>query len=55
MNDFSNWIKINYDLPDLAAAIQGIDVGFYTLEEVRETILDLVNPYIKEPDDNTPE
>ncbi|MGO9314726.1 MAG: DUF5752 family protein [Syntrophobacteraceae bacterium] len=55
MNDFSNWIKINYDLPDLAAAIQGIDVGFYTLEEVRGTVLNLVNQYIKEPDDNTPE
>jgi hypothetical protein len=47
MNDFSNWIKINYDLPDLAAAIQGIDVGFYTLEEVRGTILDLVNQIYK--------
>jgi hypothetical protein len=55
MNDFSNWIKTNYDLPELASAIRGIDVGFFTLEEVRGTILDLVNQYIEKPDDNTPD
>ena len=55
MDDFSNWIKTNYDLPELASAILGIDVWFYTLEEVRGTILDLVKQYIEKPDDNTPE
>lgn len=53
-DDFSNWIRDSYDLPDLVAAIQAIDVWFYTLEEVRKTILDLVSQHIEKPDDNTP-
>ncbi len=47
-DDFSNWIKASYDLPELVSAVQGIDVWFYTLEEVRNTIIDLVNQYIGE-------
>jgi Family of unknown function (DUF5752) len=54
-DDFSNWIKDSYDLPELVSAIRGIDIWFYTLEEVRNTILDLVNQHIEKPDDNTPE
>ncbi len=46
LDDFSNWIKDSYDLPELVSAIQGIDVWFYTIEEVRNTILELVNQYI---------
>jgi hypothetical protein len=54
-DDFSNWINASYDLPELVSAVQGIDVWFYTLEEVRNTILELVNQHIEKPDDNTPE
>jgi hypothetical protein len=52
-DDFSNWIKDSYDLPDLVSAIQGIDVWFFTLDEVRDTILDLVTQHIEKPDANT--
>jgi hypothetical protein len=55
MDDFSNWIKTNFDLPEMASAIQGIDVWFYTLEEIRKTILDLIGQCTENPDDNTPE
>jgi hypothetical protein len=40
-NDFSNWIEANYGLQELAAAIQDIDVSFYTLKEIRTAIMEL--------------
>ncbi|MDA8308227.1 MAG: DUF5752 family protein [Deltaproteobacteria bacterium] len=53
-NDFSFWLRDSYDLPELVSAIQGIDVWFYTLEGIRETILNLIDQYIEKPDDYTP-
>jgi hypothetical protein len=47
IDDFSYWIECNYGLPELVAAIRGIDISFYTLEEVRTTILDLVSRYLR--------
>ena len=52
-DDFSNWIKASYDLPDLVSAIQGIDVWFYTPDEVRSSIIELVDQHVEKPDDNT--
>jgi len=54
-DDFSHWIKESFDLPELISAIQGIDIWFYTLDEIRNTILEFVNQYIEKPDDNAPE
>ena len=51
-DDFSNWIKDSYDLPELVSALQGIDVWFYSLDEVRNTILELVSQHIEKPDGN---
>jgi hypothetical protein len=52
-DDFSYWIKESYDLPELVSDIHGIDVWFYTLEEIRKTIFRLVKQYIEKSDDNT--
>jgi hypothetical protein len=50
MDDFSNWIKTEYDFPDLVSAIQDIDVSFYSLDEVRQTIMDLCDEWIGKRD-----
>jgi uncharacterized protein DUF5752 len=42
MDDFSRWIADNFAMPSLVAAIGEIDIYFYTLAEIRETILALV-------------
>ena len=49
-DDFSIWLRDSYGLPKLVSAIQGIDIWFYTLEGVRETILKLIDRYIEKPD-----
>lgn len=41
IDDFSYWIETNFDLPELVAAIRGIDLYFYNLREIRNTLLDL--------------
>ena len=46
VDDFSYWIETNFDLPDLVAAIRGIDSYFYNLKEIRSTILGLIKPYL---------
>jgi len=46
LDDFSNWIKVSYGLPELVAAIQGIDISFYTLDEIRTTIVDLCTKHL---------
>jgi hypothetical protein len=46
MDDFSHWFEDNYDLPQLVSAIAAIDISFYTLDEVRNSILDLINHYL---------
>jgi hypothetical protein len=38
-NDFSNWIRANYDLPRLAARLDRIDFYNGTLDDVRQQIL----------------
>jgi hypothetical protein len=47
-DDFSFWIEANFDLPELVSAIGAIDISFYTLDEVRNYILDLINHYLGE-------
>jgi hypothetical protein len=48
MEDFSYWIGTNFDLPELVAAIRSIDVYFYTLTEIRTTLLDLIHQHVGE-------
>ncbi len=45
-DDFSYWIDTNFDLPSLVEAIRGIDVYFYTLPELRTTLLGLVHQHV---------
>lgn len=48
VDDFSYWIETNFGLPELVSAIRDIDVYFYTLAEVRDTILALVHQHFGE-------
>jgi hypothetical protein len=41
-DDFSYWIETNFGLPRLVKAIRDIDVYFYTLPELREILVSLV-------------
>jgi hypothetical protein len=45
-DDFSYWIDSNFDLPHLVAAIRSIDVYFYTLPEIRTTLLKLIHRHV---------
>jgi len=45
-DDFSYWIGTNFDLPQLTAAIRAIDVYFYTLPEIRTTLIDLIHQHV---------
>jgi hypothetical protein len=47
-DDFSYWIDSNFDLPQLVAAIRAIDVYFYTLPEIRTTLLNLIHQHVGE-------
>jgi hypothetical protein len=51
-DDFSYWIGTNFDLPELVAAIRAIDVYFYTLPEIRSTLLNLIHQHMGEPSDH---
>ncbi|MGA7579358.1 MAG: DUF5752 family protein [Desulfobaccales bacterium] len=42
MDDFSHWIADNFTMPSLVSAIGEIDIYFYTLAEIRDAILALV-------------
>lgn len=46
IDDFSYWIENNFNLPELVAAIRGIDLYFYNLREIRNTLLDLIRQYV---------
>ena len=46
IDDFSFWIETNFDLPELVAAIRGIDIYFYSLREIRDTLLGLIHQYV---------
>jgi hypothetical protein len=53
MDDISIWIETNFGLPDLVSAIRGIDIAFFTLEEIRNTVLSLASQYVGAPDERT--
>ncbi len=53
MDDFSNWIEANFDLPELVAAIREIDIQFYTLDEIRNALLSLLSQYLEKSDEHT--
>jgi hypothetical protein len=42
-DDFSSWIDRGLGLGDLAQSIQNIDISIYTLDELREKILQLID------------
>jgi hypothetical protein len=46
MNDFSFWIESNFGLPKLVEDIRNIDVYFYSLPELRQTLLALINEHM---------
>lgn len=52
VDDFSYWIDTNFNLPALVAAIRAIDVYFYTLPEIRSTLLNLIYQHIGESCDH---
>ncbi|MGC9194726.1 MAG: DUF5752 family protein [Syntrophobacteraceae bacterium] len=52
-DDFSIWLQDSFGVPELVEAIQGIDLWFFTLEEVRKALLKLLDQYIEKPYDNT--
>ncbi len=46
MDDFSYWMETNFGLPELVAAIRDIDIYFYTLKEIRDTLLALIQQHL---------
>ena len=46
VDDFSFWMEYNFDLPKLVADIRDIDVYFYSLPELRRTLLALINEHM---------
>jgi hypothetical protein len=44
-DDFSTWIEQSLSLGELAQSIRTIDIMVYTLEELRERILDIIDAY----------
>ena len=53
VDDFSYWIETNFGLPELVAAIRGIDIYFYSLKEIRDTLLGLIHQHLGELCDRT--
>ncbi|MCL4500453.1 MAG: DUF5752 family protein [Deltaproteobacteria bacterium] len=48
LDDFSHWIETNFDMPELVSGMRGIDIFFYTLSEIRDTILSLIKEHVGE-------
>ena len=46
MDDFSYWVETNFGLPELVEAIRDIDGYFYTLKEIRDTLLRLIHQHL---------
>jgi len=46
VDDFSFWIEYNFDLPKLVKDIREIDVYFYSLPELRRTLLAMINEHM---------
>jgi hypothetical protein len=44
-NDFSEWIEDTLGLPELASQIRKIDISIYTIEGLRQRIIDIVDDY----------
>ncbi|MEW6387745.1 MAG: DUF5752 family protein [Thermodesulfobacteriota bacterium] len=53
VDDFSFWIDSNFKLPELVAAIRDIDIYFYNLTELRDTLLVLIHQHLGEPGGRT--
>ncbi len=53
IDDFSYWIETNFGLPKLVAAIRDIDIYFYNLREIRNTLLGLIHQYLGDICDRT--
>jgi hypothetical protein len=46
IDDFSYWMEFNFGLPELVEAIRDIDIYFYTLKEVRDRLLQLIQQHL---------
>ncbi len=47
-DDFSFWIETNFGYPGLVKDIRGLDVYFFSLQELRETLINLVYQHVRE-------
>lgn len=47
VDDFSFWIEYNFGLPKLVQAIRNIDIYFYSLVELRRTLVALIAEYLE--------
>ena len=45
-DDFSRWIEESFQNEELAQKIRNIDINIYNLEELRETILGIIDEYV---------
>lgn len=52
-DDFSYWIETNFGLSELVSDIRGIDIYFYGLKEIRDTLLGLIHQRLGELCDRT--
>ena len=48
IDDFSYWIDTNFGLPGLVTAIRDIDIYFFSLKEIRDTLLRLIREHLGE-------
>jgi hypothetical protein len=46
IDDFSYWMEFNFGLPELVEVIRDIDIYFYTLKEVRDRLLQLIQQHL---------
>jgi hypothetical protein len=46
-DDFSTWIAESLNIPDLAQMIRKIDLSVYTLEELRDRIIQLIDEHLE--------
>lgn len=47
VDDFSTWLELNFDLPDLVREIRSIDFYLYSLEDVRKKLIRMIKDYLK--------
>jgi hypothetical protein len=45
-DDFSFWIESNFGLPELVDAIRDIDIYFFSLKEIRDILLGLIQQHL---------